>query len=147
MSKVIKNNDGVAVVEGTPAASLVKDIDKFFTATPPKRMAGDNIAQPIKTTDMISPNKESFNKIMSLRSKAQEEKEINPDKFESSSPLRMQREENSIAAEIKNSPEEKEIKREEAMNKTKEFKRLRFAERSAEEQEATRGAFISTLQT
>ena len=31
--------------------------------------------------------------------------------------------------------------------KTKEFKRLRFAERSAEEQEATRGAFISTLQT
>ena len=85
--------------------------------------------------------------IRGLKEQAQEEKEINPDKFESSSPLRMQREENSIAAEIKNSPEEKEIKREEAMNKTKEFKRLRFAERSAEEQEATRGSFISTLQT
>ena len=43
MSKVIKNNDGVAVVEGTPAASLVKDVDKFFTAKPPKRMAGEAI--------------------------------------------------------------------------------------------------------
>ena len=30
MSKVIKNNDGVAIVEGTPAASLIKDADKFF---------------------------------------------------------------------------------------------------------------------
>ena len=40
MSKVIKNNDGVAVVEGTPAASLVKDVDKFFASKPPERMAG-----------------------------------------------------------------------------------------------------------
>jgi len=145
MSKVIKNNDGVAVVEGTPAASLVKDVDKFFTAKPPKRMAGDNIAQPIKTTDMISPKEESFNEIMSLRSKAQEEKEINPDKFESSSPSRMQREENSMTAEIKKSPEEKEMKREEALDKTREFKRQRAAERSADEQERTKGKFISTL--
>ena len=42
--RVIKNNDGVAVVEGTPAASLVKDVDKFFAAKPPERMAGESIA-------------------------------------------------------------------------------------------------------
>ena len=46
MSRVIKNNDGVAVVEGTPAASLVKDVDKFFASKPPKRMAGESISQP-----------------------------------------------------------------------------------------------------
>ena len=48
MSKVIKNNDGVAVVEGTPAASLVKDVNKFFAAKPPERMAGESISQPRK---------------------------------------------------------------------------------------------------
>ena len=31
--KVIKNK-GVAIVEGTPAASLVKDVDKFFKSKP-----------------------------------------------------------------------------------------------------------------
>jgi len=46
--KVIKNNDGVAVVEGTPAASLVKDVDKFFATKPPKRMAGESVSQPRK---------------------------------------------------------------------------------------------------
>ena len=44
-SSLIKNNDGVAIVEGTPAASLVKDVDKFFAAKPRERMAGENIAQ------------------------------------------------------------------------------------------------------
>ena len=48
MSKVIKNNDGVAVVEGTPAASLVKDVDKFFATKPPERMAGESVFQPRK---------------------------------------------------------------------------------------------------
>ena len=48
MSRVIKNNDGVAVVEGTPAASLVKDVDKFFAAKPPERMAGESVSQPRK---------------------------------------------------------------------------------------------------
>ena len=43
--RVIKDNNGVAVVEGTPAASLVKDIDKFFATKPRERMAGENIAQ------------------------------------------------------------------------------------------------------
>ena len=48
MSKVIKNNDGVAIVQGTPAASLVKDVDKFFAANPPERMAGESVSQPRK---------------------------------------------------------------------------------------------------
>ena len=48
MSKVIKNNDGVAVVEGTPAASLIKDVDKFFATKLPERMAGESISQPRK---------------------------------------------------------------------------------------------------
>jgi len=49
MSRVIKNNDGVAIVEGTPAASLVKDVDKFFAAKPPERMAGESFL-PRRTT-------------------------------------------------------------------------------------------------
>jgi len=53
MSRVIKNNDGVAVVEGTPAASLVKDVDKFFASKPPKRMAGESIAQPQKIDNFL----------------------------------------------------------------------------------------------
>lgn len=50
MSRVIKNNDGVTVVEGTPAASLVKDVDKFFATKPPERMAGESIAAVRKDT-------------------------------------------------------------------------------------------------
>ena len=37
------------------------------------------------------------------------------------------------------------MKREEALDKTREFKRQRAAERSADEQERTKGKFISTL--
>ena len=43
MSRVIKNNDGVAVVEGTPAASLIKDSGRFFNSRRPRpRMAGED---------------------------------------------------------------------------------------------------------
>ena len=51
MSRVIKNNDGVAVVEGTPAASLIKDVDKIFATKPPERMAGE-IATPVNIKDL-----------------------------------------------------------------------------------------------
>ena len=44
-------------------------------------------------------------------------------------------------------PQETESKRQEAVNKTREFKRQRFVERSAGEQAATQGSFITTLQT
>ena len=69
MSRVIKNNDGVAVVEGTPAASLIKDIDKFFALKPPERMAGEGISKPKSLSDFkgaipvsrrLSPEEEAF---------------------------------------------------------------------------------------
>ena len=44
--RVIKDDNGVAVVEGTPAASLVKDVNRFFAAKPPERMAGESVSQP-----------------------------------------------------------------------------------------------------
>ena len=132
MSKVIKNNDGVAVVEGTPAASLVKDVDKFFTAKPPKRMAGEAIKPQKLDTERLSSEK--LTEPMPVIENLEEEES----KFA----------EPAMKTNVEEkTPQEKEMKREEAVDKTKEFKRLRFAERSAEEQEATRGSFISTLQT
>ena len=68
MSRVIKNNDGVAIVEGTPAASLVKDVDKFFKEKPPERMAGE-VYKPKSLSDFkgaipvsrrLSPEEEAF---------------------------------------------------------------------------------------
>ena len=44
-------------------------------------------------------------------------------------------------------PQETEPKRQEAVNRTREYKRQRFVERSAGEQAATQGSFITTLQT
>ena len=43
--RVIKDNDGVAVVEGTPAASLIKDSEKLFNAPMPERKAGEKLVQ------------------------------------------------------------------------------------------------------
>ena len=69
MSKVIKDNNGVAIVEGTPAASLIKDIDKFFALKPPERMAGEGISKPKSLSDFkgavpvsrrLSPEEEAF---------------------------------------------------------------------------------------
>ena len=46
--RVIKDNNGVAIVEGTPASSLIKEADKFFAIKPPERMAGESVSQPRK---------------------------------------------------------------------------------------------------
>ena len=133
MSKVIKNDDGVVVVEGTPAARLVKDSDKFFAAKPPERMAGESISQPRKFPEagvkLVSRD------ISAFRVPVVEEQEPEPQDMTADSSPDIQ----------EKTPEEKEIKREEAVEKTKEFKRQRFAERSEEEQEATKGKFITTL--
>ena len=139
MSKVIKNNDGVAVVEGTPAASLVKDVNRIFETKPPKRMAGDNIAQPIKfpkTEEKLVSRDISIARDPALKDQEQEQ-EQEPESQE-------MRATNFTNMEEK-TPEEKETKREKAVEKTKEFKRQRFAERSGEEQESTQGKFITTL--
>tara|TARA_A100001388_G_C28701587_1_gene466483 strand:+ start:211 stop:1068 length:858 start_codon:yes stop_codon:yes gene_type:complete len=62
--RVIKNK-GVAVVEGTPAASLIKDVDRFFASKPRERMAGENIgeARTIQTEDntMFMGGSKDFN--------------------------------------------------------------------------------------
>ena len=133
MSRVIKNDDGVVVVEGTPAARLVKDSDKFFASKPPERMAGESISQPRKFPEagvkLVSRDISAF-RVPVVEEQEPEQQDMTAD----SSPDIQEK-----------TPEEKEIKREEAVEKTKEFKRQRFAERSQEEQEATKGKFITTL--
>ena len=221
MSKVIKNNDGVAIVEGTPASSLVKDVNKFFAAKPPERMAGESVSQPrkldpraINTRRPTPKDLEQMNNLpvespairsggrpaesevvldtfmgrgaaepevvldtfMGNRKKEPEEQGRRPtigtgkepevvlDTFMGRIPTVDRKKEPEVVLDTlkggskssepaiktnveKETPQEKEMKREEALDKTREFKRLRYAERSAEEQEATRGSFISTLQT
>ena len=177
MSKVIKNNDGVAVVEGTQAASLVKDVDKFFASKPPERMAGESVSQPrtidqtIKTSEkkrMVTPARGRRPSLENLSAEEQEEiiarrMEIMEDrrardtepveesairsgrKREVDDLVKQQVKEEAEGRKEETPPQEKEMKREEALDKTREFKRLRFAERSADEQEATKGKFITTL--
>tara|TARA_R100000988_G_scaffold35509_1_gene17940 strand:+ start:871 stop:1290 length:420 start_codon:yes stop_codon:yes gene_type:complete len=137
MSKVIKNNDGVAVVEGTPAARLIKDSDKFFNAKLPERKAGEKLVSRDISDIQRQENLDRDIKSFKLVSRDLSDKE--PEETMSESPLTKKEE-----IEEK-TPEEKEMKREEAVEKTKEFKRQRFAERSEEEQEATQGRFITTL--
>ena len=184
MSRVIKNNDGVAIVEGTPAASLVKDVNKFFAAKPPERMAGESVSQPrkldpraINTRRPTPKDLEQMNNlpvespaIRSGRRPAESEvvldtfmgrgaaePEVVLDTFmgnrkkEPEVVLDTLKEgskfsEPAIKTNVEEkTPQEKEMKREEALDKTRECKRLRFAERSADEQEATKGKFITTL--
>ena len=143
MSKVIKNNDGVAIVEGTPASSLVKDVNKFFAAKPPERMAGESVFQPRKLDPRAINTRRPTPKDL--------EQMNNPPSVEPvpvSEPLKKESkfsEPEMKTNEEEKTPQEKEMKREEALDKTREFKRLRFAERSADEQEATKGKFITTL--
>ena len=204
MSRVIKNNDGVAIVEGTPAASLVKDLNKFFAAKPPERMAGESVSQPRKLDpraintrrptpkdleQMNNPPVESpairsggrpaesevvLDTFMGNRKKEPEEQGRRPtigtgkepevvlDTFMGRIPTVDRKKEPEVVLDTlkggskssepaiktnveKETPQEKEMKREEALDKTREFKRQRAAERSADEQERTKGKFISTL--
>ena len=144
MSKVIKNNDGVAIVEGTPAASLVKDVDKFFAAKPPERMAGESIA-PVRRDTMLT------GKIKDKDGNEIVDRKPTPKELDSflaeqgifklgAEKLETLREGSKFA--------EPAMKREEALDKTREFKRQRSSmenQRSQEEKDATRGKFITTL--
>ena len=168
MNKVIKNNDGVAIVEGTPASSLVKDVNKFFAAKPPERMAGESVFQPRKLDpraintrrptpkdleQMNNPPRNLDPRAINIRRPTPKDLEQmnNPPSVEPvpvSEPLKKESkfsEPEMKTNEEEKTPQEKEMKREEALDKTREFKRLRFAERSADEQEATKGKFITTL--
>ena len=224
MSRVIKNNDGVAIVEGTPAASLVKDVNKFFAAKPPERMAGESVSQPrkldpraINTRRPTPKDLEQMNNLpvespairsggrpaesevvldtfMGNRKKEPEEQGRRPtigtgkepevvldtlmgrrptmarkkepevvldtlkegSKFSESAIrsgrkrevddlVKQQVKEEAEGRKEETPPQEKDMKREEALDKTREFKRQRAAERSGDEQERTKGKFISTL--
>ena len=217
MSRVIKNNDGVAIVEGTPAASLVKDVNKFFAVKPPERMAGESVSQPRKldpraintrrptprdldqmnnppvrsgrrpaesevVLDTFMGRREAEPEVVldtfmgrgSPRPEAgsatrrdpvrgtAKEPEVVLDTFMGRRPTVDRKKEPEVVLDTlkgeskssepaiktnveKETPQEKEMKREEALDKTREFKRQRAAERSADEQERTKGRFISTL--
>ena len=163
--KVIKDNDGVAVVEGTPAASLIKDSKKLFNAPMPERKAGEklvqrNLSDAIREADLQKAMDDV--EVMRSRIAAQEEQRLQ----DQASPKLVSRDLGSdqqdrmstqrqgmdpqpvMEANVKEkTPQETEPKRQEAVNRTREYKRRRFVERSAGEQAATQGSFITTLQT
>ena len=167
--RVIKDNDGVAVVEGTPAASLIKDSEKLFNAPIPERKAGEklvqrNLADALREADLQKAMDDA--EVMRSRIAAQEEQRLQ----DQASPKLVSRDlaaermasqpvletlsegskfsEPAMEANVEEkTPQETEPRRQEAVNKTKEFKRQRFVERSAGEQAATQGSFITTLQT
>ena len=78
--RVIKNK-GVAVVEGTPAASLIKDVDRFFASKPRERMAGENIAQK-RTLDPRAINTRSPIQRRPQSERTDEERRANLEAFD-----------------------------------------------------------------
>ena len=164
MSRVIKNNDGVAIVEGTPAASLVKDVNKFFAAKPPERMAGESIA-PVRRDTMLTgkikdkdgneivdrkPTPKELDSflaeqgIFKLGAEKLGAERLGAEKLGAErlgvEKLETLREGSKFA--------EPAMKREEALDKTREFKRQRSSmenQRSQEEKDPPRGKVITTL--
>jgi len=163
--KVIKDNDGVAVVEGTPAASLIKDSEKLFNAPMPERKAGEklvqrNIADALREADLQKAMDDA--EVMRSRIAAQEEqrlqdqaspklvsRDLGSDQQERMSTQRQGMDPQPVmeANVEEKTPQETEPRRQEAVNRTREYKRRRFVDRSAGEQAATQGSFITTLQT
>jgi len=168
--KVIKNNDGVAVVEGTPAASLVKDVDKFFAAKPPERMAGESVSQPkkIDKNKIMSEAEYKADATRRIKEGIKRGVQLSPEPYssylerqqpgyEEARKARIQEEferYKSAETSVGTSPSvDSTSRRNEARDKA-ESRRRRFferrrsrkeAERSQNEQEATQGKFITTL--
>ena len=142
MSKVIKNNDGVAIVEGTPASSLVKDVNKFFAAKPPERMAGESVSQPRK----IDP------RAINIRQPTPKDLEqMNNPPVEKPAEVTVARE-NQIEEKkpiVRGVNPNRNKAKEKAESRRKRFFQRRRsrkeAERSQREQESTQGKFITTL--
>ena len=177
MSKVIKNNDGVAIVEGTPASSLVKDVNKFFAAKPPERMAGESVSQPRKLDPRaINTRRPTPKDLEQMNNLPVEESAMTRGRRPSSENLSAQ-EQAQVAAQYEQMMEDRKARvslprkdtrdtmskqgerplprRNEAKDKA-ESRRKRFferrrsrkeAKRSQREQEATQGKFITTLET
>ena len=157
MSKVIKNNDGVAVVEGTPAASLVKDVDKFFASKPPERMAGESISQPRKLVSKDISRK-SLGRRPSFESlSAKEQAEVTARREQQMEERRERATgKRPVTGTVVKKQEPSASPRRNEARKAAESRRQRFferrrskkeAERSQTEQESTQGKFITTLKT
>ena len=174
MSKVIKNNDGVAVVEGTPAASLVKDVDKFFATKPPKRMAGESVSQPKKIDEnKILSRDEYYQQFKDKEKEMGGRMRITPARYEDylkeqqpgyqeEKAAAIQRERELIERAGRGfrkpsgmhgrpaggNPNRNEAKEKAESRRKRFFERKRSrkeSERSEVEQEATQGKFITTL--
>ena len=158
MSKVIKNDDGVTVVEGTPSASIIKDVDKFFASKPPERMAGESISQPRKINkNNILSEKEYYQQFEDKEKEMGGRGRITPERYEDylkkQQPGYQEEKAAAIQRERQGMTLPSKVKRNEAKEKA-ESRRVRFfkrrrsakeAERSQTEQEATQGKFITTL--
>lgn len=170
--RVIKDNDGVAVVEGTPAASLIKDSEKLFNAPKAERLVGEKLVfRDISAIKRDTNLKKAMDDAEKIKQSEGQARIANLQKFDQlpeeekramtigrpgpePEPVLETLSEGSKFAEPamktnvkEKTPQETESKRQEAVNKTREFKRQRFVERSAGEQAATQGSFITTLQT
>ncbi len=170
MSRVIKNDDGVVVVEGTPASTLVKDSDKFFATKAPERMAGESISQPRKVDPLVEdppkkrrPNtQDKIKKRTHRRQVRKPKRDETKDKDLDKTLLAEGIEESLIKRRggmnvnerpqrhgrpVRN-PNRNEAKDKAETRRKKFFERKRSrkeAERSQEEQKATKGRFITTL--
>tara|TARA_R100000773_G_scaffold13819_1_gene12669 strand:+ start:106 stop:633 length:528 start_codon:yes stop_codon:yes gene_type:complete len=171
--KVIKDNDGVAVVEGTPAASLIKDSEKLFNAPIPERKAGEKLVfRDISAIQRDADLKKAMDDAEKIKQSEKQAAKIDPNAINIRQPTPKDLEqmnnppgvepvpvletlsegskfaEPAMESSVKEkTPQEAEPKRQEAVNRTREYKRQRFIERSAGEQAATQGSFITTLQT
>ena len=144
MSRVIKNNDGVAIVEGTPASSLVKDVNKFFAAKPPERMAGESVSQPRKLDPRAINTKSPIPK-KPQSERTDEERRANLEAFDRLSEERK----SEMSINTKRPQSNRNEAKEKAESRRKRFferrRSRKEAERSQTEQEATQGKFITTL--
>tara|TARA_R100001015_G_C4591914_1_gene147376 strand:+ start:90 stop:563 length:474 start_codon:yes stop_codon:yes gene_type:complete len=157
MSKVIKNNDGVAVVEGTPAASLVKDVDKFFASKPPERMAGESISQPRKLVSKDISRKSLGRRPSFERLSAEEQAEVTASREKQMEERRERATgKRPVSGTVVKKQEPSASPRRNEARKAAESRRQRFferrrskkeAERSQTEQESTQGKFVTTLKT
>jgi len=170
MSRVIKNDDGVVVVEGTPASTLVKDSDKFFATKAPERMAGESISQPkridpraINTRQPTPKDTEQMNDSLSRmsfenlsaeeqakRDTARREKRMGKREVisERRGGMNVNERPRPHGRPAGGNPNRNEAKEKAESRRKRFFERRRSkkeAERSQEEQEATQGRFITTL--
>ena len=159
--KVIKDNDGVAVVEGTPAASLIKDSEKLFNAPMPERKAGEKIVQRnLGDAQREADLQKAIEDAEVMKARLQDQaspklvsRDLSAERMASQPVLETLSEgskfsEPAMEANVKEkTSQETEPRRQEAVNRTREYKRQRFVDRSAGEQAATQGSFITTLQT